>query len=76
MLSAPLVGHEVVQMRQSSQKRLLAPLGMMEAFHHEQLPVDGVMRLIEPGAGHRHLGVCEHGRPARLFVLKPMSVMF
>jgi hypothetical protein len=28
-------------------------LGMMEAFHHEERPVDGVMRLIEQGAGHR-----------------------
>jgi hypothetical protein len=27
---------------------------MMEALHHEKLPVDGVMRVIEQGAGHRH----------------------
>src|SRR5215510_11591370 len=33
MLSAPLVGHEMIQMGQSSQERLLAPLGMIEAFH-------------------------------------------
>jgi len=26
--------------RQPREKRLLAPLGMMEAFHHEELPVD------------------------------------
>src|SRR5712691_531124 len=32
MLRAPLVGHEVVQMGQPSQKRLLAPFGMMEPF--------------------------------------------
>jgi hypothetical protein len=47
MLSTPLVGHEVVQMGEPSQERLLTPFGMMEAFHHEQLAVDGVMRLIE-----------------------------
>ena len=42
------------------------PFGMMEAFHREQLPLDGVMGLIQQRAGHRHLGVCEHGIPARL----------
>ena len=46
MLSAPLVRHEVVQMGESSQKRLLTPVRMMEAFHHEQLPLHGVMGLI------------------------------
>jgi hypothetical protein len=29
-------------------------LGMMDAWHHEELPADGVMRVIEQGAGHRH----------------------
>jgi hypothetical protein len=47
MLGATLKRHKVVQERQPCEKRLLAPLGMMEAFHHEELPVDGVMRLIE-----------------------------
>jgi hypothetical protein len=50
MLRAPLVGHQVVQMDQPSQERVLAPLRMMEAFPHEQLPVDGVMYLIEGSA--------------------------
>ena len=54
MLGATLIRHKVVQVRQPREKRLLAPLGMMEALHHEELPVDGVMRLIEQGAGHRH----------------------
>src|SRR5260370_33558770 len=66
MLSAPLVGHEVVQMGEPSQKRLLASFGMMEALHHEQLPVDGVMRLIQERAGHGQLRVCEHRIPALL----------
>ena len=34
MLSASLVGHEVIQMGEPAQKRLLAAFGMMEAFHH------------------------------------------
>ena len=36
----------VVQLCEPSQERLLVPVGMMEAFHREQLPLDGVMRLI------------------------------
>ena len=43
MLRTPLVGHEVVQMGEPAQKRLLAALGMMEALHHAQLPLDGVI---------------------------------
>jgi hypothetical protein len=33
-------------MGQPTQKRLLAPFGVMAAFHREQLPLDGVMGLI------------------------------
>src|SRR5262245_64689247 len=43
VLRAPLVGHQVVQMGQPAQKRLLAPFGVMAAFHREQLPLAGVM---------------------------------
>jgi hypothetical protein len=46
MLSAPLVGHQVIQMGEPAQKRLRAPVGMMEAFHHEQLPLESVMGLV------------------------------
>jgi hypothetical protein len=35
MLGTTLVGHEVVQMCQPSEKRLLAPFGMVKAFHRE-----------------------------------------
>src|SRR4029453_9724057 len=73
MLGATLVGDEVVQVCQSCKKRLLIPVRMMEAFHHEQLPLDGVMGLIEPGAGHRHLGSFKHRIPAGFLVLKPAS---
>ena len=59
-------------MYQPSQKRLLAPFEMMKALHHAELPVDGVMRLIEQGAGHGHTGVFEYGIPARFLVLEPL----
>ena len=71
MLGPTLIGHQVVQVGQPREKRLLAPFGMMEPFHREQFPLDGVMGLIQQGAGHRHLRVCEHRIPARLLVLKP-----
>jgi hypothetical protein len=44
---------------------------MMKAFHGEELPLDGIMRLIEQGARHGHLRVCEHRVPACLLVLHP-----
>ena len=72
MLGATLIRYEVVQVRQPSQKRLLAAFGMMEALHHEQLPVDGVMSLIQQGARHGHLRVCEDRIPACFLVLKPL----
>jgi len=71
MLGAPLIRDEVVQVRESRDKRLLAPVGMMEALHREQLPLDRVMGLIQESAGHGHLRVGAHGIPPRLLVLKP-----
>jgi len=64
MLGTTLVGHQVVQMGEPAQKRLLAPVGMMEALHHEELPVHSVMRLIEQRTGHGHLRVFKDGIPA------------
>ena len=58
---------------QSRQKHLLAATGMMEAFPHAQFPLDGVVGLIEEGAGHRHLRIGKHRIPARLLVLKPLA---
>src|SRR5712691_5727716 len=43
----------------------------MKGFHGEQFPHDGVMGLIEQGAGHRHLGICKHRIPAGFLVAKP-----
>jgi len=46
MLSTALIGYQVVQMCQASQKCLLTPSGMMEPLHHEWLPIRCVMCLI------------------------------
>jgi hypothetical protein len=46
MLGPTLIRHQVVQMRQPREKRLLAPFGMMEAFHGKQFPLNGVMGLV------------------------------
>ena len=55
MLRAPLIRDQVLQVRQPREKRLLTAPRIMEALHHEQFPVDGVMGLIQQGAGHWHL---------------------
>src|SRR5215475_15057456 len=55
MLGPTLIGDQVVQVRQPRQKRLLAPFGMMEPLHCEELPLDGIMGLIQQGAGGGHL---------------------
>ena len=69
VLGPTLIGHQVVEVCQPREKRLLAPFGMMEAFHREQLPLDGVMGLIQQGAGGGHLRVCEHRIPPSLLLL-------
>src|SRR5215813_6875574 len=57
MLRPTLIRDEVVEVGEPGEKRLLASTRMMKGFHHEQLPVNGVMRLVQEGAGHRHLRV-------------------
>ncbi len=47
MYGPTLIRDKVIQVGQSRQKRLLASFGMMEALHHEQLPLDDVMGLIQ-----------------------------
>ena len=71
MQGSTLRGNQIIQVRQAGEKHCLTPTGMVEVFHHEQLPVDGVMGLIQQGARHRHLGVGEHRIPARLLLLEP-----
>ena len=71
MLGALLIRHQVVQVGQPCEKRLLAATGMMKAFHGKQFPLDGIMRLIQERAGHRHLGVCKDRIPAHLLLVYP-----
>ena len=42
MLGTTLVGDQVVQMCQPSQKRLLVPVGMMERLYHGELPLNAM----------------------------------
>jgi hypothetical protein len=71
VLGPTLVGDEVVAVRSPRATRLLAPAWMVKAVHREQLPLDGVMGLIQHGARHRHLRGCEDRRPARVLLLHP-----
>ena len=51
MQGSTLIGNQVIQVRQAGEKRRLTPTWMVEPFHHEQFPVDGVMGLIQYRAG-------------------------
>jgi hypothetical protein len=46
MHGATLIRHQVVQVCEPREKRLLASLRMMEPFHGEQFPLDGVVGLV------------------------------
>jgi hypothetical protein len=50
-----LIRHQIIQVREPRQKCLLAPVWMMEPFHREQFTRDGVVGLIQQGAGGGHL---------------------
>src|SRR6266446_7251927 len=73
MLSTTLIRHQVVQVREPCEKRLLTATWMVKSFHREQFPLDSVMGLIQQGAGGWHLGVFKDRIPAGLLVLKPAS---
>src|SRR5262245_37959954 len=73
MLGAPLMWDQVVQVGEPCEKRLLAPLWVVKPLYGEGLPLDGVVGLIQQGAGHRHLRIGEHRVPTRLLGLKPMA---
>ena len=47
MLGTTLIRDEAVQVGEPREKRLLAATGMIEGLHHEEVPVDGVMGVIE-----------------------------
>ena len=71
MQGSTLIGNQVVQVRQAGEKRWLTPTWMMEALHHKQFPVDGVMGLIQYCAHRWHLRVGEHRIATRFLGLKP-----
>ena len=71
VLGPTLIRDQIIEVRQPGQKRLLAALGMMEPLHGEELPLNGVMGLIQQRAGRGHLWVFEDSIPPRLLVLEP-----
>src|SRR5215471_8169178 len=73
MLGSTLIGHQVIQVGEAREKGLLTAVWVMEALHHEQFPLDGVMGLIQQGAGDGHLRIFEDRIPARLLGLKPFA---
>src|SRR5215831_19635138 len=73
MLSPTLIGDQVVQVREPREKRLLASLGMVKALHREQLPLEGVMGLIQQRARDGHPRVCKHRIPTGLLLLGSVS---
>ena len=46
MLGPTLIRHQVVEVCQPCEKRLLTATWVMEPFHREEFPLDGVMGLI------------------------------
>ena len=72
MLGPTLIGHQVIQERETIQKSLLVPFGVVEALHHEQLPLDGVVGLIQERAGHGHTRICKHRIPPCFLVPAPV----
>ena len=71
MYGPTLIRDEVIQVCESREKGFLTAPWMVKSFHGKELPLDGVMRLIQQRAGRRHLGVCKHRIPARLLLLHP-----
>jgi hypothetical protein len=73
MLSAPLIRHQVGQQSQPIDERVLVPILMVKAFHHKELAVNRVVRLVKVRAARWHLGILEHRIPSRFLVLAPLS---
>jgi hypothetical protein len=71
VLGPTLIRHEVVQVREPREKRLLAPAWVVKPFQRKQFPLEGMRGLSQQGAGDGHLRGGEDGIPARLFVLEP-----
>jgi hypothetical protein len=70
--SPTLIWHQVVQVYQPREECRLTSTRMVKPFHREQLPIDGIVGLVEQGVGHWHPGVFKDRVPARLLVLEPL----
>jgi hypothetical protein len=46
MLGATLIGHQVIQVREPREKRLLVSTGMMKPLHREEFSLNGVVGLV------------------------------
>jgi hypothetical protein len=73
VLGPTLRRDQVVEVCPSRQKRLLAPVWMMEPLHGEPCPLAGMMGLLQARTGHRPLGGCKDRRPGGFLVLQPAS---
>ena len=65
MLRTALIGYQFYKRARLFEKRLLALIWMMEAFHHKELAVKCIVYLVQYRTGHRHSGVFEQRIPAR-----------
>src|SRR6266852_8616847 len=73
VLGSPLIGNQVIQMRQAGEKRCLTPTGVMKPLHREELAVKGVVGLVQQRAAGRHLWVFEYRIPPGFLVLEPVA---
>jgi hypothetical protein len=58
VLGSTLIRDQVVQVCEPCQNPPLAPSGMLKGFHHEPLPVDGVLRLLQRKHPHALAMAC------------------
>jgi hypothetical protein len=72
MFSASLIRHQVVQQGETIEECLLASVLMVKAFHHEQLAVHGVVRLVKHRTAYRHAEIIKHCIPPGFLVLEPL----
>ena len=46
VLGPTLIGHQVVEVCQPREKRMLAAIGMVKPFHGEEFPLNGIVGLV------------------------------
>ena len=71
ILGTPLVRYQVIQYCQTVEEHILASFFMMEAFHHEELPVHGIVCLIQKRRGGRHLTIPKQRIPTSFLLANP-----